>query len=114
MASPTRSSMLPQQWFLMAAATLLCALLGYIVYGAVMSTAAELLQRLLMVSPLLLVIAVHWLSSSHGLDLRVPGTEPGAIHRAGGSPWGIAFVLLLLLFLISFQPSQRLHASVFF
>ncbi|KAI7990129.1 hypothetical protein LOK49_LG12G00798 [Camellia lanceoleosa] len=111
MASSTRSSILSEQWFLMTAMSILGAFFGYIVYGAVMSTAAELLPRLLMVSPLLLVIAVHWLSSSRGLDIQMPGSEPDAIHRAGGSPWGIAFVLLFLFLLICYQPS--LHGLVF-
>ncbi|KAK4753678.1 hypothetical protein SAY87_001782 [Trapa incisa] len=94
-----------QQWLLTVATVLLVGLLGYVVYDAVMATASELLQRLLVVLPLLLVIAVHWLSSRSRFGLPVPGSEPGAIHRAGGSAWGLACVLLLLFFLISYQPS---------
>ncbi|PSS14513.1 BLOC-1-related complex subunit like [Actinidia chinensis var. chinensis] len=105
MASHAGSSILPEHWYLMAAVALIGACFGYVVYDAVMSTAAELLQRLLVISPLLLVIAVHWLSSAHRLNIPVPGSEPNAIHRAGGSPWGIAIVLLLLVLLISYQPS---------
>ncbi|KAJ4850390.1 hypothetical protein Tsubulata_012413 [Turnera subulata] len=70
-----------------------------------MATASELLQRLLVISPLILIIVVHWLSSGCHFSIPIPGSEPGAIHRAGGSPWGVAFLLLLLLFLISYQPS---------
>lgn len=93
------------QWLLTGATILLGGILGYVVYDAVMATASELLQRLLVISPLLLVISVHWLSSGSRFSLPVPGSEPGAIHRAGGSAWGVAVVLLLLFFLISYQPS---------
>ncbi|KAK7829397.1 hypothetical protein CFP56_029442 [Quercus suber] len=98
-------------WLLMAAIIFICGFVGYIIYDAIMATASELLQRLLVISPLLLVIAVHWLSTGSHFNLPIPGSEPGAIHRAGGSPWGVAFVLLLLLFLISYQPS--LHGLIF-
>ncbi|KAL6966309.1 hypothetical protein U1Q18_032090, partial [Sarracenia purpurea var. burkii] len=70
MASAARSN---DRWFLTATLTLACAIVGYLIYDAIMSTAAELLQRLLMISPLLLVMAVHWLSSATGLDISVPG-----------------------------------------
>ncbi|KAK2437940.1 hypothetical protein P8452_33741 [Trifolium repens] len=94
-----------ENWLLMAAITLICGIFCYIIYDAIMATASELLQRLLVISPLLLIIIVHWLSTGSQLNFPMPGSEPGAIHRAGGSPWGVAFVLLLLFFLISYQPS---------
>ncbi|PKI43148.1 uncharacterized protein LOC116201269 [Punica granatum] len=96
---------LSEQWLLTGASILVSGILGYVVYDAVMATASELLQRLLVISPLLLVISVHWLSSGSQFGLPMPGSEPGAIHRAGGSAWGVAFILLLLFFLISYQPS---------
>ncbi|KAK4607986.1 hypothetical protein RGQ29_001704 [Quercus rubra] len=109
--SRASSLSLSEMWLLMAAIIFICGFVGYVIYDAVMATAAELLQRLLVISPLLLVIAVHWLSTGSHFNLPMPGSEPGAIHRAGGSPWGVAFVLLLLLFLISYQPS--LHGLIF-
>lgn len=89
----------------MLTTAIICGFLSYIVYDAIMATASELLQRLLVISPLLLIIIVHWLSTGSQLNFPMPGSEPSAIHRAGGSPWGVAFLLLLLFFLISFQPS---------
>ncbi|KAG9459850.1 hypothetical protein H6P81_004358 [Aristolochia fimbriata] len=83
----------------------------YVVYEAIMVTAAEQLKRLLVVSPLLIVVVVHWLSALPSstrytpTTFAVPDYEPGSIHRAGGSPWGLALLLLLLFFLISYQPS---------
>lgn len=96
---------LSELWLLMAPIIFACGFCTYVVCDAIMATAAELWHRLLIISPLLLVIAVHWLSTSNRFSIPMPGTEPGAIHRAGGSPWGVASVLLLLFFLISFQPS---------
>ena len=89
----------------MAAAVFACGFVGYVIYDAVMATASELLQRLLVISPLLLVIVLHWLSTGSQFNIPMPGSEPAAIHRAGGSPWGVAFLLLMLFFLISYQPS---------
>lgn len=100
----------PENWALMTFMLLLCGVFGYIIYDAVMATASELLQRLLMISPLLIVITVHWLStmpSSSCLSFLLPGSSPGDIHRAGGSPWGVAFVLVIIFVLISFQPSLQ-------
>ncbi|KAL8241384.1 hypothetical protein R6Q59_014739 [Mikania micrantha] len=88
-------------WFMTIAAMGLVMILGYLVYDAVKSIAAEMMQNLLMVSPLILVIVVHWLSTSNWFDIHMPGSEPEAIYRAGGSPWGITLVLALLFFLIS-------------
>ncbi|XP_010257527.1 PREDICTED: uncharacterized protein LOC104597595 [Nelumbo nucifera] len=97
-----------QRLVVTAMVVLLCGLLWYVVYDAIMVPAAEQFKRFLVISPLLLVVVVHWLSAvppSSRFSFPVPGSEPGAIHRAGGSPWGVAFVLLLLFFLISYQPS---------
>ncbi|KAF8403936.1 hypothetical protein HHK36_012043 [Tetracentron sinense] len=117
----TSCSGLSEQRLLVVVVTLLCGLLWCIVYDAIMVTAAEQFKRLLMVLPLLLVAAVHWLSTTHpstSLSFPMPGSEPDAIHRAGGSPVGVAFVLLLLSTLIfyrpSFDPIQALVAFALF
>lgn len=104
-----------EQWLIMVGITILaCGFLAYVIYDAVVVTAADLLHRLLMVSPVLLVLAVHWLSTvppANRLNFPMPGSEPDAIHRAGTSPWGLAVLLLLLFLLISYQPS--LHGLFF-
>ncbi|KAA8549625.1 hypothetical protein F0562_001357 [Nyssa sinensis] len=116
--SSTSSFSLSEQWLLMAAAIILCAIFGYVVYDAVMSTAAELLQRLLMISPLLLVIAVHLLSTSNPLSIPMPGSEPDAIHRAGGSPWeykisspyfGVIFIYVLYICFYENNTKKRIR-----
>ena len=93
------------QWFIAIVAIVLSVILGYLVYDVVKSTAAEMFRSLLMISPLILIIVVHWLSTPHWFNIPMPGSEPGAIHRAGGSPWGLTVILALLVFLISYRPS---------
>ncbi|KAL6341343.1 hypothetical protein AAG906_032461 [Vitis piasezkii] len=94
-----------EQWLIMVGMTILvCGFLAYVIYDAVVVTAADLLH----------LLAVHWLSTvppANRLNFPMPGSEPNAIHRAGASPWGLAVVLLLLFFLISYQPS--LHGLIF-
>ncbi|KAK2641434.1 hypothetical protein Ddye_023197 [Dipteronia dyeriana] len=72
----TSSFIISEQWSLMAAAMFVCGFFGYLVYDAIMATASELLQRQLVVSPLLLIFAVHWLSSGTQLSLPIPGPSP--------------------------------------
>ena len=49
----------------------------------------------LILIPLLLIILAHCL----------PLPEDYSLHRAGGSPWGVAFLLVFLLFMVSYQSS---------
>jgi hypothetical protein len=35
----------------------------------------------------------------------MPFPERDSLHRAGGSPWGVALLLVFLLFMISYQSS---------
>ncbi|XP_024024460.1 uncharacterized protein LOC112092462 [Morus notabilis] len=58
----------------------------------------------LMLVPLLLLILVHCLSTG-GLPFLVLLPEKDSLHRAGGSPWGVAFLLVFLLFMVSYQSS---------
>lgn len=67
-------------WFMTIAAIVLSIILGYLVYDAIMSTVADMLQSLLMISPLIMVIVVHWLSTSKRFSIPMPGSEPDAIH----------------------------------
>ncbi|KAF7840265.1 peroxidase 7-like [Senna tora] len=53
-----------EHWLLATTMALICGSLSYIVYDAIMATASELLQRLLMISPLLLILIVHCLSTA--------------------------------------------------
>ncbi|KAJ6851683.1 uncharacterized protein M6B38_258265 [Iris pallida] len=79
----------------------------YLSYESLVESVADQLRVLLILSPLLLLLAVHWLSSGGG-D-RVPFVlwlpERDSFHRAGGSPWGVALVLVLVLFMVSYHSS---------
>ncbi|PIA53160.1 hypothetical protein AQUCO_00900040v1 [Aquilegia coerulea] len=80
----------------------------YINYEPVIESLVDQVKLVLMVSPLLLLLVVHWLSS--GDRERVPflislPRERDSLHRAGGSPWGVGFLLVFLFFMISYQSS---------
>ncbi|KAI9072372.1 hypothetical protein K1719_024204 [Acacia pycnantha] len=55
--------------------------------------------------PLFLLLLVHCLSGSPSSLLQLLPSERNSLHRAGGSPWGVAVLLLLVLFLIPYQSS---------
>ncbi|WOL00467.1 hypothetical protein Cni_G09180 [Canna indica] len=79
----------------------------YMTYESVFESLFEQLKLLFMVSPLVLLLVVHWLSNDEGrrrgVPFFIPLPERDSFHRAGGSPWGVALVLVLLMFMISYQ-----------
>ncbi|KAL9676366.1 hypothetical protein QQ045_004580 [Rhodiola kirilowii] len=93
-----------EQVLLMLLSVFLCGFLAYSVYDAVMAAAANLVQRFLMISPLLVVIAVHWLMSTR--------TDPGAVIQSGS--WGVGLVLVLLCLVISYAPAFNFWSCVAF
>ncbi|CAM0951599.1 unnamed protein product [Alopecurus aequalis] len=89
----------------------------YMSYESVVETFADQGRLLLMVSPLALLLAVRLLSGcdgdGHGHGRRVDQLmsmsmpEKDSIHRAGGSPWGVGLLLVLLLVMVSYQSNFR-------
>lgn len=77
----------------------------YINYESKLEDLFYHVKLFLMLSPLLLLIVVHCLSN--GIPVIMPLPERGALHRAGGSPWGVALLLVFLLFMISHHSSFR-------
>lgn len=85
----------------------------YMSYESVVETFADQGKLLLMVSPLALLLAVRLLSGGDGdgrrvdhlLSMSMP--ERDSIHRAGGSPWGVGLLLVLLLVMVSYQSNFR-------
>ncbi|KAJ0981200.1 hypothetical protein J5N97_009455 [Dioscorea zingiberensis] len=79
----------------------------YLSYESAFESLMDQLKLMLILSPLVLLLAVHWLSSAgdgrRTPPLIIPLPEKESFHRAGGSPWGVAFLLLLLMFMISYQ-----------
>lgn len=84
----------------------LISLSWYMAYESVLESLLEQLRLGLMLSPLLLLLLVHWLSDDERrrvlFFIPLP-MERESFHQAGGSPWGVALVLVLLIFMISYQ-----------
>ncbi|MDO7987408.1 hypothetical protein OC713_02680 [Sweet potato little leaf phytoplasma] len=86
-----------EQWLLATIALIIFGFLAYAIYDAAVASASEVFQRLVVVSPLLLVVAVHWLSLGGGGGYY--GSHSHSHNQAAvGFPWGVGFLLLLLLF----------------
>lgn len=79
----------------------------YINYESVLEDIVDQFKLVVMVSPLVLLLVVHWLSSEERtrVPFLVPLPERESLHRAGSSPWGVGFLLVFLLFMISYQSS---------
>lgn len=81
----------------------------YSSYEPIMESFMDQVKLVLMVSPLLLLLVVHFISNYGGgggvLSSLVPLPERESLHRAGGTPWGVGFLLVLLLFMVSYQSS---------
>lgn len=77
----------------------------YINYESVLESMFDQVKLVLMVSPLLLLLVVHWLSNDdrRRLPSLIPLPEKDSLHRAGGTPWGVGFLLVFLFFMISYQ-----------
>jgi len=89
----------------------------YTSYESAAESFASQARILLMASPFALLLAVRLLSgvsagkggAARGVGdlLAVPMPERDSIHRAGGSPWGVGLLLLLLLVMVSYQSNFR-------
>ncbi|XP_065872386.1 uncharacterized protein [Euphorbia lathyris] len=87
-------------------AVILLTLMGlswYINYEPVVESMLEQVKLVLIISPLLLLLVVHWLSNDDKYLIPLP--EKDYLHRAGGTPWGVAFLLVFLFFMISYHSS---------
>lgn len=82
--------------------SILC-LSWYINYEDKFEDLINQVKLFLMLSPVVLLLLVHCLSSCFPVFLPFP--ERDSLHRAGGSPWGVALLLVFLIFMISYQSS---------
>ncbi|PKA47029.1 hypothetical protein AXF42_Ash011703 [Apostasia shenzhenica] len=95
--------------FFLLTLLLFIGLSWYSSYESVLrSIMRQLIRLLLIATPVALLLAVHWLSSVGEGRRLVPFVmalpdEPEALHRAGVSPWGVGLLLVLLLFMVSYQ-----------
>nr|XP_025672632.1 uncharacterized protein LOC112771979 isoform X2 [Arachis hypogaea] len=80
----------------------------YLNYEPIMESLMDQVKLVLMVSPLVLLLVLH-LVTNYGdgglLSSVIPLPERDSLHRAGGTPWGVGLVLVLLLFMVSYQSS---------
>ncbi|ERN13522.1 hypothetical protein AMTRI_Chr09g40610 [Amborella trichopoda] len=90
---------------ILAVSLLFLFLSGYISYKSQVTSTINHLHVLLMLSPLLLILAVRWSSSNERLLNRLQVPPQDAVHRVGSMPWGVAFFLILLLVMVSYQSS---------
>lgn len=99
-------------FFLLVLLVFLC-FSWYTSYESAAESFANQARVLLLASPLALLLAVRLLSATAGGQRRVedllalPMPERDSIHRAGGSPWGVGLLLMLLLVMVSYQSNFR-------
>nr|XP_043614204.1 uncharacterized protein LOC122586160 [Erigeron canadensis] len=83
----------------------------YINYESKVERFMHTMKIVLMLTPVVLLLLVHWFSSRDyrrpWLPSLVPLPEKDALHRAGGSPWGVAIVLVFVIYMVSYQSSIR-------
>lgn len=79
----------------------------YINYENIFEPLFDQIKLVLMVSPLLLLLAMHLLSSLDRSLIYLPFPEQDSLHRAGGTPWGVGLLLVILLFMVSYQSGLR-------
>ncbi|KAF5192606.1 Oxidoreductase/transition metal ion-binding protein [Thalictrum thalictroides] len=101
---------LPQHLcFLLAILFFFTSFIFYIkYYESMLESLMDKLKIGLIVSPLVLLLVVQWYSRNERRQqplLLVPLPEKDAFHRAGGSPWGVGILLVVLMFMISYQSS---------
>ncbi|KAI3414740.1 uncharacterized protein J3R85_015913 [Psidium guajava] len=79
----------------------------YINYENMFQDLVAQVRLFLMLCPVLLLLAVHFLSAQdrRRVPLIISLPEKESLHQAGGSPWGVALLVVFLLFIISHQSS---------
>ena len=77
----------------------------YINYESMIEDIATQVKLYLMIVPVVLLLVVHCLSSDGLVSFLAPLPERDSLHRAGGSPWGVGFLLIFLFFMVSYQSS---------
>ncbi|KAI3450874.1 hypothetical protein Pfo_007539 [Paulownia fortunei] len=96
-------------FFFIAIVFLFVIFTWYINYESTFEDLMDNFKLCLMVFPVLLLLFLHWLSSNDGervpFFLSLP--EKDSLHRVGGSPLGVAILLVFLIFMISHHSSLQ-------
>ncbi|KAK7243456.1 hypothetical protein RIF29_38252 [Crotalaria pallida] len=80
----------------------------YLSYENIFETLIDQVKLVLMISPILLLLVLHLLSNYGDggmLSSFIPLPERDSLHRAGGTPWGVGLLLVVLFFMISYHSS---------
>ncbi|KAL3832886.1 hypothetical protein ACJIZ3_007622 [Penstemon smallii] len=77
----------------------------YINYESIFEGLFDQIKLILIISPLLLLLSVHLLSTFEKSFAFTQSPEKDSDN--GGTPWGVGLVLVLLLFMISYQSDFR-------
>ncbi|CAK9144785.1 unnamed protein product [Ilex paraguariensis] len=79
----------------------------YIKYEPIFEGFFDQIKLVLMVSPLLLLLVIHLLSTFERSPFFLPFPDKDSLQRGGGTPWGVGLLLVVLLFMISHQSDIR-------
>ena len=96
-----------QLCFFIMVVLLLLGFSWYINYESMWEDLMDQLKLFFMIFPVLLILVVHWLSTSEDRRLLIPSPGRETIHRVGGSPWGVALLLIFLIYMISHHRSLK-------
>nr|ABR16761.1 unknown [Picea sitchensis] len=94
-------------FFLLIIAVLFMMFSWYMRYESTYESVMDQLKLFLMASPVIILLAVHWLSAAEKPSFPFAHAEPNTIHRAGSSPWGVGLLLVFLMFVISYQSELQ-------
>ncbi|CAK9178418.1 unnamed protein product [Ilex paraguariensis] len=88
---------------------LLLSFSSYCNYKAQMKRTMIGLRLFLFLLPVVLILIMHMAmaNSNRWFPIRVPRPAYECISREGGSPWGVAAVVVVLLVMIYFQSSVQ-------
>lgn len=96
-------------FFFLAVLFVFLIITWYINYEFLYEDLMNQIKLSLMILPVLLLLILHWLSVHN--PQRVPFAmsfpKKDALHRAGGSPWGVAILLVFLMFMITHRASLQ-------
>ncbi|KAG2675122.1 hypothetical protein I3843_13G150000 [Carya illinoinensis] len=91
-------------WFVVGILFFILGFTWYINYESLFEDLINQIKLFCMILPILILLIVYCLSTG-GLPFLVPLPERDSLHRAGGSPWGVALLLVFLFFMISYKSS---------
>ncbi|GLJ49197.1 hypothetical protein SUGI_1038210 [Cryptomeria japonica] len=105
---PSPPSNPPHTILLLTVVAIFLVVPSFIAEQTSLEVLTEVNPLMVMVAPLFLVLAIRWLSSvgKRGGGGGIPVGTPHSVSRtSGGSPVGVAIVLLIVLLMVWYQSS---------